>query len=147
MRVILASITALLLASGGAVADDGAALFAKNCLMCHQSGAAGLPGQFPRLAGRVGPLAGKPEGRAYLIDVLTYGMAGSITVDQQPIIGVMPSFQLLSDEDVAALLTYLRDLGGPEGSAFSAGEVAEGRAKPHKSPSEVLRERKALALQ
>src|SRR5258708_37870794 len=57
-------------------AADGSGLFTQNCLMCHQAGAVGLPGQFPRLAGRIAAISSQPKGRAYLIDVLTYGMAG-----------------------------------------------------------------------
>jgi len=112
--------------------------------MCHQSGGAGLPGQFPRLAGRVGPISAKPAGRAYLVDVLTYGMVGQVSVDGQPIIGVMPPFASLPDEQVAAVLGYLQSLGGGPKEAISAAEVTAGRAKPQKSGSDVLAERQTL---
>jgi len=133
---------------GGAAlaeAPDGAALFTQNCQMCHQSGAVGLPGQFPRLAGRVGPISAKPEGRSYLVDVLTYGMVGSIRVDGQPIIGVMPPFASLPDEQVAAILGYLQGLGGAPKSLFAAAEVTAGRSGGGKSSSDVFAERQALA--
>lgn len=138
------SLLMLGLVLGGAVSaetPDGAALFTQNCVLCHQSGAAGLAGQFPRLAGRVGPISAKPAGRAYLIDVLTYGMVGTVTVDGQPIIGQMPSFASLSDEQVAAVLSYLQSLGGAPKEAFTAAEVTAGRAKDKKSASDVLAER------
>jgi mono/diheme cytochrome c family protein len=132
-----------LVLGGAASAEmpDGAALFTQNCVLCHQSGGAGLAGQFPRLAGRVGPISAKPAGRAYLIDVLTYGMVGTVTVDGQPIIGQMPSFASLSDEQVAAVLSYLQSLGGAPKEAFTAAEVTAGRAKEKKSASDVLAER------
>lgn len=132
---------------GGAVSaqtPDGAAIFSQNCALCHQSGGAGLAGQFPRLAGRIGPISAKPAGRAYLVDVLTYGMVGQVTVDGQPIIGVMPPFASLPDEQVAAVLGYLQGLGGAPKEAFTAAEVTAGRAKPQKSGSDVLAERKGL---
>jgi mono/diheme cytochrome c family protein len=131
------------LVGGAASADlpDGAALFAQNCALCHQSAGAGLAGQFPRLAGRVGPISAKPAGRAYLIDVLTYGMVGTVSVDGQPIIGQMPSFASLPDEQVAAVLSYLQSLGGAPKEAFTAAEVTAGRAKGMKSASDVLAER------
>jgi mono/diheme cytochrome c family protein len=136
---------ALLAGASAAQTPDGASVFSQNCAMCHQSGAAGLPGQFPRLAGRVGPISAKPAGRAYLVDVLTYGMVGQVTVDGQPIIGMMPPFAGLPDEQVAAVLGYLQSLGGAPKEAFTAAEVTAGRAKDKKSGSEVLAERQTLA--
>jgi mono/diheme cytochrome c family protein len=115
--------------------------------MCHQSGAVGLPGQFPRLAGRVAVISRVPSGRSYLVDVLTYGMAGSIVVDEQPIIGLMPPFAQLSDEEVAAALTYVQTLGDPPAqppAAFTPAEVRAGRAKPAKTAADVQAERQAL---
>ncbi len=117
-------------------AADGAALFAQNCAMCHQVGATGLPGQFPRLAGRVGRIARKAEGRAYLIDILTYGMAGQVVVDKEPIIGVMPPLPL-SDEDAALVLSYVASLGTEMPTPIGADEVATERAKPRKSSADV----------
>ena len=136
---------ALLSVAASAETPDGAAIFSQNCAMCHQSGGAGLPGQFPRLAGRIGPISAKPAGRAYLVDVLTYGMVGQITVDGQPIIGMMPPFASLPDEQVAAVLGYLQSLGGAPKEAFTAAEVTAGRARDKKSGSEVMAERQGLA--
>ena len=130
--------------AASAETPDGAAVFSQNCAMCHQTAGAGLPGQFPRLAGRVGPISAKPAGRAYLVDVLTSGMVGQVTVDRQPIIGMMPPFASLPDEQVAAVLGYLQSLGGAPKEAFSVAEVTAGRAKDRKSGSEVLAERQGL---
>lgn len=141
MRVAI--MLAAVAGAGAAKATDGATLFVRNCALCHQSDASGLPGQFPRLAGRVGPISGKPSGRAYLIDVLTYGMVGQISVDNQSIIGAMPALQL-PDDDAAQVLSYLTALGNAHPTPFTAEEVAVERAKPSKSSSEVHAERQAL---
>lgn len=134
-------------------AADGSGLFIQNCLMCHQSGAVGLPGQFPRLAGRIAAISSRPKGRAYLIDVLTYGMAGKITVDDQPIVGLMPPFAQLSNDDVAGVLSYVQSLdaspgGAPRGGpppVFTAEEVRAGRsAASVKSATDVRAERQSL---
>jgi mono/diheme cytochrome c family protein len=134
-------------------AADGSGLFIQNCLMCHQSGAVGLPGQFPRLAGRIAAISSRPKGRAYLIDVLTYGMAGKITVDDQPIVGLMPPFAQLSNDDVAGVLSYVQSLdvspgGDPRGGAppaFTAEEVRAGRSATRvKSATDVRAERQSL---
>ncbi len=132
---------------GAALAEtpDGAALFTQNCQMCHQNGAVGLAGQFPRLAGRVGPISSKPAGKAYLVDVLTYGMVGMVTIDNQPIIGQMPSFANLPDEQVAAILGYLQGLGGTPKARITVAEVTDLRGKGAKSPADVMAERQGLA--
>jgi mono/diheme cytochrome c family protein len=126
-----------------AQAADGATLFAQNCALCHQSAATGLAGQFPRLAGRVGFIGTKAPGRAYLIDVLTYGMAGQVVVDGQPIIGVMPSLPL-GDDDVASILSYVGTLGSAKAAPFTAEEVAAERSRPCMSSAEVHAERQRL---
>lgn len=128
-------------------AAEGAALFAQNCALCHQTGAIGLAGQFPRLAGRVSAIASQPDGRTYLIDVLTYGLSGSIRVDGEEIIGVMPPFAILPNDVVAELLSYLETLGDSPRAApqpFGEQEVAMRRAKPAMSADEVQAERLAL---
>lgn len=140
---ILAALALALGSADSAGAADGAALFAQNCAMCHQSDAAGLPGQYPRLKGRVGPISAKARGRAYLIHVVTYGMAGRIDVDQQAILGVMPALRL-SDEDAARVLSYLGGLAYPRSTAFTAAEVAAERARGPMSGGEVNAERRNL---
>ncbi len=130
-------------AADGVAAAEGAAVFAQNCAICHQSDAKGLAGQYPRLAGRIGAISAKPRGRAYLIDVVTYGMVGQVTVDKQSIIGVMPSLQL-SDEDAARVLSYVESLGNARPTPFTPQEVAARRTQPHKNGSDVNEERQSL---
>ncbi|WP_197277203.1 c-type cytochrome [Sphingomonas profundi] len=123
--------------------------YTANCQMCHQAAGAGIPGQFPRVAGRAGAIAAKPAGRAYLIDVLLNGMAGRMMVDGKPIMGVMPPFARLSDTDIAATLTYVTKLpGGPPRIApFAAAEIKAARAAPKKSATEMKTVREQLAAQ
>jgi mono/diheme cytochrome c family protein len=156
--VALVGLAAIAACPVTAWAADGGALFTQNCLMCHQAGAVGLPGQFPRLAGRIAAIGSKPKGRAYLIDVLTYGMAGTITVDDQTIIGLMPPFAQLSNDDVAGVLSYVQSLGpaaaaGPPAAAtpaletsaaFTAEEVRAGRSNAAKTATDVRAERQSL---
>ena len=149
LRTLLSLVGFAALAAGPlpSRAADGSGLFTQNCLMCHQAGAVGLPGQFPRLAGRIGAISSQPKGRAYLIDVLTYGMAGKITVDDQSIVGLMPPFAQLSNDDVAGVLSYVQSLGdAPTATpaAFTAEEVRAGRANTVKTPTDVRAERQSL---
>jgi mono/diheme cytochrome c family protein len=140
---------ALLSASAQTMAGDGAALFAQNCELCHQAGAKGLPGQFPRLAGRVAAISRHAEGRVYLADVLTYGLSGTVKVDAQPIVGLMPPFAVLPNETVADILSYVQSLGDDTGKGglakpFTEAEIAAARANSAKTIDDVQNERRAL---
>jgi mono/diheme cytochrome c family protein len=127
IRALLAA--GLLAVIAGEAKADGAALFDTHCAFCHQAGGVGVPGQFPRLAGRAGAIAAKPEGRNFLSQILLNGMSGRITVDGEQILGIMPAFDSLSDDDLAAVLTYVSGLDhAPVG--FTADEIRKARAQP-----------------
>jgi len=135
---------ALLLAAMVSEADaDGAATFDMSCAFCHQAGGVGVPGQFPRLAGRVGEIASKPEGKKFLPQVLLNGMSGRITADGEEILGIMPGFDSMSDDDMAALLTYLTGLEHAP-VAYSADEIKQARAQARRAPGEMAAERAVL---
>jgi mono/diheme cytochrome c family protein len=126
----------------GRAAPDPRAMFDSNCALCHQKGGVGVRGQFPRLAGRIGAIAATPRGRTYLQQVVLFGMAGKIEVDGQSMVGVMPSFAQLSDDDLAALLNYVTSLGAGSGSEkaaapFTAEELTKTRSSAAMSPTQV----------
>jgi mono/diheme cytochrome c family protein len=123
---------------------DGAAVFDTNCAFCHQAGGVGVPGQFPRLAGRAGVMAARPAGKAFLPKVVLNGMSGRITVDGEQILGIMPALDSLSDEDIAAVLTYITGLDHKP-VAFTAAEIRVARAKPRVSPTEIAAEHAGLS--
>jgi mono/diheme cytochrome c family protein len=125
-------------------AADGQAVFDNSCAFCHQAGGVGVPGQFPRLAGRVGAIAAQPEGKAFLSKVLLNGMSGRVTVDDQPILGIMPAFDSLSDDDIASVLTYLSGLDHAP-VAFTADDIKAARAEPRLLPTDVAAQRTDLA--
>jgi mono/diheme cytochrome c family protein len=135
-----------------AMAGDGAASFAQNCELCHQAGAKGLPGQFPRLVGRVSAISRTQEGRVYLADVLTYGLAGTVKVDGQQIVGLMPPFAVLPEQVIADVLNYIQSLensanASPKGAAarpFTEQEIGAARAQTGKTMDDVQRERRTL---
>jgi hypothetical protein len=129
-------------------AADNNPIYDANCALCHQVGGTGLVGQFPRLAGRLGPIASDPEARRYLIATVLSGLAGRIVVDGTSLSGLMPGFSAMSDEDVASVLNYVVELSDAKGkgpSRFSRDEVATARTVGQLSPFDVLELRKALA--
>lgn len=110
-----------------AAAADGPALY-KRCAACHLPTGAGVPGAYPPLKADVRALAGKAEGRRYLILAVTRGLAGPITVEGKAYRGVMPA-QVLKDDEVAAVLNHVvTTIAGGKG-AFTAAEVAAVRAE------------------
>lgn len=106
--------------------------FDAQCALCHQAGGAGLPGQFPRLAGRVNVIAGAPEGRNYMVQVILNGLSGQLIVDDKPLSGFMTPFGSLTDVQIADILNYLaaQKPEGAKAKPFTAGEVAKLRAGP-----------------
>jgi mono/diheme cytochrome c family protein len=117
--------------SGGAEAA-GAAVFAGHCAVCHGPQAAGIPGSFPSLHEQVVAFAKLPQGRDYLVMVVTTGLMGNIKLGGVNYNGVMPAQSGLSEAEVAAVLSYLAsDRGKNESSAvaLSPAEVAGARAR------------------
>jgi mono/diheme cytochrome c family protein len=139
-RAFLAA--ALWAAAAGEAAADGAGIFDNSCAFCHQSGGVGVPGQFPRLAGRVGAIAATPDGKKFLPQILLSGMSGRITVDGEPILGIMPAFNTLSDDDIASVLSYLTGLDHAP-VLFTADEIKAVRAQP--LPADMMAERARLS--
>jgi mono/diheme cytochrome c family protein len=113
----------------------GASTYAANCAACHHATGVGIPGVFPPVAGHAAELYaadGGIGGRAYLIDVLLYGVQGPITVDGANYNGLMPGWQQLSDAQIAAVANHVVAGfdGAPEGfDAIRAEEVAAARGQ------------------
>jgi len=145
---VVAFLFLLLAAAAPANAASGAAVYAQNCALCHQFGATGLTGQFPRLAGRVAAIATTREGRDYLMKVLSYGMSGAIKVDGQAINGAMPPFRaILSADDTKAVADYLESLPPKPIKAFvplDPADIAKLRGGPALTPAQVFAVRAAL---
>jgi mono/diheme cytochrome c family protein len=104
---------------------SGAEVFAARCAACHQSGGRGLPGTFPPLAGSnwvTGP--GVPAVR-----ILLHGVQGTLTVNGAAYNGAMPGFaSQLSDEEIAAVLSYVRSQWGNQAAPVGTAQVAAERA-------------------
>ncbi len=105
----------------------GQALFAGTCSTCHQPNGAGLPGVFPPLA-KSDWLAANPKAA---VDVVLNGMSGPVKVNGQDYNSVMPPMSQLTDDEIANILTYVKNSWDNAGGKVSKAEVAERRkAKP-----------------
>ena len=103
----------------------GKGVYDTNCAACHQPTGKGLPGAFPPLAGS-DFLQGDRE---KVLSVALFGLSGPITVNGEEYNAVMPSMGYLSDEDLAAALTYVFNSWGNSLAAVSESEVAALRVK------------------
>lgn len=106
-------------------AIDGKAVYTTRCSSCHQSTGMGLPGAFPPLKDSewVTGSATVP------VNIVLRGLQGEIEVQGSTYNGVMPSFaSQLTDDEIAALLTYVRtDFGGLSDASVDAEMVSEVR--------------------
>jgi nitrite reductase (NO-forming)/hydroxylamine reductase len=103
----------------------GEGIYLANCAACHQPTGVGLAGAFP-------PLADSDFLQGNRKDVLAaalFGLEGPITVNGVEYNGVMPSLGHLSDEDLAAAITYVFGSWGNNLAAVSIEEVAALRAE------------------
>ena len=90
--------------------EAGQTRFENYCATCHQRGGTGIEGRVPPLTGS--PWVAGPESR--LIRIVLHGLRGPIEIDGQTYNMEMPAFYLFSDEEIAALLSYVRGrYGGP----------------------------------
>lgn len=137
---------AIVLAAAPVRAADPKASYLARCSMCHQAGAQGLPGQFPRLAGRAGEIAAAPEGRRYLARVALWGLYGPIEVEGKPINGMMPGVAATSDAEIADVLNHLIAVGktAKPAKAFKPAEIAAVRAEGRVSGTDNAALRKTL---
>ncbi len=142
---------ALAFCAGRALADDaatGESVFAGRCAVCHGPEAAGIPGSFPSLHEQIVAFAKKPEGRDYLVMVVTTGLMGELKVGPISYNGVMPPQSGLSEAEVAAVLSYLAANRGKDASApvLTAADVAAVRGRhPDQSPQNTRALRPTLS--
>ncbi len=126
--------------AAGAMVDimaRGETVYLANCAACHQPNGQGLAGAFPPLAAS-DYLLGE---RRQVMQAALFGLSGPITVNGVDYNGVMPSMGYLSDEDLAAVLTYVFGSWGNSGAAVSVEEVAALRAELGEAGEMVAGER------
>ena len=129
--------------TGGVDLDMGKRVYSASCSPCHQPTGLGTPGMFPPLAGSEWVTT---EGHGRLIRIVLNGLAGPITVSGQQYNNVMvPWRDTLTDEQIAAVLSYVRNEWGNKGSFVTPEEVKKVRAETQdKSGNWTAEELKAL---
>ncbi len=121
----------------------GKVLFEQNCALCHNPDGLGKPAQAPPLAGSEWVLA---AGVNRLIRIPQLGLSGPIEVKGQvwnlPMAAMGVAY---SDDDLAAVLSYIRNAWGNKASIVAGEQVKKvraelgGRNQPY-SPDELKKE-------
>lgn len=102
----------------------GKMVYNQNCAACHQADGSGLKGAFPPLA--KADYLMKDKARA--IKTVIEGLEGKVTVNGVDYNGVMPALGL-DDEDVANVLSYVRNSFGNKSDEVTTSEVKSARKK------------------
>ena len=98
--------------------EVGQQVYANSCAACHQSGGEGIEGVYPTLVGSE-VVVGDPEG---VVHILLNGRGG------------MPSFSSdLSNEEIAAVISYVRTSWGNEAGVVTPEMVAAGGGEREES--------------
>lgn len=103
----------------------GEKIFSTYCAACHQNDGKGASGRFPPLVGTDWVTGDKER----LIGVVMNGLEGSIVVNGETYINAMPQHSFLSDEEIARVLTYIRQSFGNNASEITIEEVSKVRKK------------------
>ena len=106
----------------------GKKVFTQTCVICHQAAGQGVPGQFPPLIGTEWVLSQDWHGDNHLVKQVLYGMQGPITVKGQPYNNAMAAWNQLSDQQIAAVLTYIRSEWGNSAPPITTEFVTKVRA-------------------
>ena len=105
--------------------ERGKKVYETTCLPCHQANGSGVPNLNPPLKQTKWVLGDKST----LIKVLLNGMNEEIEINGAYFENTMPSQSALKDEQIADVLTYVRNSFGNKADAITPEDVKKVRAK------------------
>lgn len=114
-------------ATSTAVLASGKKIYTQNCLTCHMADGGGVQNMNPPLSKTSYVLGDKTK----LINVLLNGMEDQ-DIDGESYQNVMPAHDFLTDQQIADVLTYVRNSFGNKASAVQPAEVKAARAAKKK---------------
>lgn len=106
----------------------GQAVYQKECLSCHQMDGGGVPHMNPPLAGSTDVLKDKKK----IIGIVLNGMTDRLPLDDEYYSNNMASHSYLTNQQIADVLTYVRNSFGNKADAVTVAEVKAVRT-PKKS--------------
>lgn len=106
------------------LAQKGEKVFKQNCVACHGAGGAGQPGVFPPLIATHYVTGSEKR----LAGILLHGLQGPIEVNGTIYNGAMPAWgATLSDEEIAAVTTFIRSSWGNQSPEITPEKIAAAR--------------------
>ncbi len=111
------------------VMKKGKLIYEKECMSCHLQDEATLENKLPSLAKTEWVLGPKQR----LIKIVLDGFEDSIAIDGNHYQDSMPPHAHLTDQEIADLLSYVRNSFGNRASAVAAREVKKVRMEGRKS--------------
>ena len=103
----------------------GKQVFMQTCFVCHMMNGEGIPNQIPPLAKSDYLMADKHRA----IRIVLGGQSGELTVNGKKYNSIMAPLNHLADEEVANVLTYVKNSFGNSGPVVSPEEVRRIRAE------------------
>jgi mono/diheme cytochrome c family protein len=103
----------------------GQIVYTKFCLTCHQVDGSGVPNLNPPLIRTQWTLGSK----TVLIEQVLKGSNGKIEIDGETFHNTMPPLATLTDQQIADVLTYVRNNFGNKASMVTPAEVKAVRMK------------------
>jgi mono/diheme cytochrome c family protein len=111
---------------------EGKRIFEVTCILCHQATGLGKEGIAPPLAGSEWVQAPKGDRIARIV---LNGLSGPINVKGQDYNLAMLAWRdTYNDDQIAAVLTYIRSQWGNKGGPISPDVVKAARAEAHPGP-------------
>lgn len=110
--------------ASSAAITRGKALYRQYCISCHQENGSGVPRMNPPLIKTEYVLGDKTR----LIGILLNGFNEDVEINGDYYSNPMPSQAALKDDEIADILSYVRNSFGNKASTVSATEVSQVRA-------------------
>lgn len=99
---------------------NGKQIYTQLCQACHQANGAGVSGAFPTLVGTTYVV----DNDERLSGILLHGLVGELEIEGELYNGNMPAWgQQLNDEEVAAVINYIRTSFGNQADSISVESV------------------------
>jgi len=106
----------------------GQVIYTNNCVSCHQIDGGGVQHMNPPLVKTTYVLGDKTE----LIKIVLNGFNKNVDINGSTYSNVMASHDFLKDQEIADVLTYVRNSFGNKADAITVDEVKDVRASNKK---------------
>lgn len=109
----------------GSVMANGKKIYGQYCLACHMADGAGVPNMNPPLIKTTHILGDKTR----LIKVVLNGLSTGEEIDGETYTNVMPAHSFLKDQEIADVLSFVRNSFGNKATTVTVAEVKSLRPK------------------